>query len=81
MLRADPRDWEALYRGGVALAALEKPEEAIKRFQDLLSLTINDDEKSASAKAAARNPRLQGAGAQAAPTRRSCSSAGCTWPT
>ena len=66
MLRSDPRDWEALYRAGVALAALEKPDEAIKRFQDLLSLTINDDEKSSAAKARS-NPKLQAAGVQARP--------------
>ena len=28
MVRKDPRDWEALYREGAALAALQKPEEA-----------------------------------------------------
>ena len=54
MVRKDPRDWEALYREGVALAALQKPEEANKRFQALLALTVDDDDKSAGAKARAR---------------------------
>ena len=63
MVRNDPRDWEALYRSGSALAALEKPDDAIRRFQALLSLTIPDDEKSAGAKARARNPRFQAAAA------------------
>ena len=35
MLRKDPRDWEALYRNGAALAALDKSEEAARRFQAL----------------------------------------------
>src|SRR4029077_14251043 len=43
MLRKDPGDWEARYRQGVALAALEKPEEAARRFRALLALTIADD--------------------------------------
>ena len=37
----------------------DKPEEAEQAFQALLALTIADDEKSAFAKARARNPRLQ----------------------
>ena len=47
MLRRDPRDWEALYRAGVALASLEKPADATKRFEALLALKVDDDEKSA----------------------------------
>ena len=66
MVRKDPRDWEALYRCGVALAALQKPDQACKRFEALLALRIDDDEKSAFAKARARNPHLQATGARAA---------------
>ncbi len=40
LLRKDPRDWEALYRNGAALAALDKSEEAARRFQALLDLNI-----------------------------------------
>ena len=65
MLRRDPRDWEALYRAGVALASLEKPADATKRFEDLLALRVDDDDKSAAAKARARKPSLQPAGGQA----------------
>ena len=40
MVRKDPRDWEALYRQGVALASLSKPEEAVRRFRALLDLKV-----------------------------------------
>ena len=70
MLRNDPRDWEALYRAGVALASLEKPADATKQFEDLLALRIDDDDKSASAKARARKPSLQPAGGQPYRPRR-----------
>jgi len=56
LLRKDPRDWEALYRSGAALAALDKSAEAVRRFQTLLDLSINDDEKSAFSKAKAVIP-------------------------
>ena len=49
MLRKDPRDWEALYRQGLALVDLDKPAEAARRFQAILDLTLVDDEKSAPA--------------------------------
>ena len=62
MVRKDPHDWEALYREGVALAALTKPDAAVRRFQALVALTIDDDEKSTFAKARARNPKLQNTG-------------------
>jgi tetratricopeptide (TPR) repeat protein len=61
MLRANPQDWEALYRQGVALEQLGKPIEAAARFQKLAELTVGDDQKSAHAEALARNPRLQAA--------------------
>ena len=59
MLRDDPRDWEALYRQGLALEQLGKPQEAAARFQKLVELAVGDDETSAMARARARNPRLQ----------------------
>ena len=61
MLRSDPRDWEALYRAGVALAALEKPAEATKRFQDLLP-SGSTTTRRAGRQGRARNPRLQASG-------------------
>ena len=36
MVRKDPRDWEALYRRGVAAALLDRPEEAAQAFRALL---------------------------------------------
>ena len=36
MIRKDPRDWEALYRQGEALAELGKTDEAAQRFRALL---------------------------------------------
>ena len=65
LVRKDPRDWEALYRYGAALAALDKSEEAVRRFQTLLDLSISDDDKSAFNKAKARNPKLTVPGASA----------------
>ena len=64
MIRKDPHDWEALYRQGLALADLDKPDEAARRFQAMLDLAIGDDEKSAAAKARSRDPKLQAAGAR-----------------
>ena len=64
MVRKDPRDWEALYREGVALASLSKPEEAARRFRALLDLKVDEDEKSAIVKARTRDPKLQAAGAR-----------------
>ncbi|MEO6810538.1 MAG: tetratricopeptide repeat protein, partial [Isosphaeraceae bacterium] len=51
LLRARPDDWDALYREGVALAKLQRPEDATRRFRQLLDLKINDDKESALAKA------------------------------
>ncbi len=62
-LRADPKDWEALYRQGLALEALGRLKEAAARFEKLIDLPVGDDEKSAFAKAQARNPHLQAPGA------------------
>src|SRR5205085_12241340 len=38
MLRDKPQNWEALYREGVALAELNKPAEAGRRFRALLQI-------------------------------------------
>ncbi len=54
MIRKDPADWEALYRAGVALAAMQKPDEAAGRFKAILALQTGDDEKSAAVKAKSR---------------------------
>ncbi len=63
MLRADPRNWEALYRRGQALEKLGRRQEAAATFQKLIDLPVDDDEKSGYAKAQARNPHLQATGA------------------
>ena len=65
MLRKDPRDWEALYRNGAALAALDKSDQAARQFQALIDMAIPDDEKSAFSKAKARNPKLTATGTAA----------------
>ena len=70
MIRKDPHDWEALYRQGMALVALDKPEEAARRFDALLGITIGDDEKSAATKARSRDPKLQAAGARPSALRQ-----------
>ena len=62
MLRADPQNWEALYRQGLALEQLGRPKEAAARFAKLIDLPVGDDEKSAFAKAQAKNPGLQASG-------------------
>ena len=59
ILRDDPRDWQALYRQGLALEQLGKLKEAATQFQKLAELAVGDDEKSAFARARAKNPRLQ----------------------
>jgi tetratricopeptide (TPR) repeat protein len=50
LLRTDPKNWEALYREGVALAGLDRGEEAAKRFRALLDLRLKDDEEGALAR-------------------------------
>ena len=37
MVRKEPGDWEALYRQGVALADLDKPEDAARSFRQRAS--------------------------------------------
>ena len=68
MVRKDPRDWEAVYREGVAYARLGKPDEAVQRFRTLLDLRLDDDDRSAIVKARRRDPRLQSSGARASRT-------------
>lgn len=72
LLRKDPRDWEALYREGVALVALKRPEEAVARFRALLDLrgTVSDDEKSAQVKARTRDPKMAGSAARTSSAQR-----------
>lgn len=53
LLRDQPKNWELLYRDGVALAET-KPEEAIRRFEAILALNLNDDEQSLAAKSQAK---------------------------
>jgi len=51
LLRADPGNWEALYREGRALAALGRPDEASGRYRAILDLRRDDDELGAQVKA------------------------------
>lgn len=64
LVRKNPADWEALYRQGVALADLKKPELAAQTFQRLLALTPSDDEKSAQAKSRVKDPSAAAASAR-----------------
>src|SRR5262249_36290789 len=43
LLRDHPNLWEALYREGVALMGLDKPDEAQRRFRAVLDLRLPDD--------------------------------------
>jgi tetratricopeptide (TPR) repeat protein len=45
LIREQPRNWELLYREGVALAS-SQPGEAARRFQAILDLSEKDDEQS-----------------------------------
>ncbi len=56
VLRDHPGHWELLYREGVALAALDKPDEAAKRFRAVLDQRHNDDDESEQVKAAKKAP-------------------------
>jgi tetratricopeptide (TPR) repeat protein len=44
LLREQPRNWEALYREGVALARLDRPREAQASFRAILDLRDDDDQ-------------------------------------
>jgi tetratricopeptide (TPR) repeat protein len=50
LLRADPANWEALYREAKALLGLGRLDEASSRFLAILDLRRNDDELSAAVK-------------------------------
>ena len=45
LLRENPKDWEALFRSGVLLWRTDKKDEAIKRFETILGLSVSVDEK------------------------------------
>ncbi len=47
LLAAEPNNWEALYREGVALFELGKTEEASRRLEALPALRVADDQESA----------------------------------
>ncbi|WP_165071895.1 DUF1583 domain-containing protein [Paludisphaera rhizosphaerae] len=72
LLRKDPRDWEALYREGVALVALKRPEDAVARFRTLMDLrgAVADDEKGAVAKARSRDPKTASSAARPSALQR-----------
>src|SRR5207244_1978973 len=66
LLRKEPGHWEALYREGLALAALDKPAEAARRFRALLDLRVPDDDDSVAAKALKKKVAGRPAGARGA---------------
>src|SRR5262249_39395557 len=71
LLRKDPRDWEALYREGVALMALDRADDAVRQFRALLDLRTADDEKSAIVKARTRDPKPKPSAARPSRYQRS----------
>src|SRR5439155_16390832 len=46
LLKAQPRNWEALYLEGVARVGLKQSTEAARRFRAILDLRLADDELS-----------------------------------
>ncbi|MES2789222.1 MAG: DUF1583 domain-containing protein, partial [Planctomycetota bacterium] len=58
LLRDQPRNWEYLYREGVALVT-KHPERAEERFQQILALNLPDDELSEAGKAKLKQPAGQ----------------------
>ncbi len=70
MVRKDPHDWEAIYRQGVALVDLGKPDIATQRFQALLDLTTADDELSSEARSRTKDPKVQAASSMPSAVRR-----------
>lgn len=67
-LRDDPRNWELLYREGVALSKTSAAE-AAKRFEAILALPNADDELTPTAKnLAAKAAKAAGGGSGAAPS-------------
>lgn len=49
LLRDQSKNWELLYREGVALSA-SRPQEAERRFREILALRVSDEERGAKAK-------------------------------
>lgn len=45
LLRENPGDWEVLYREAVVLVKLDRKSDALERFQALLKLPVEDDER------------------------------------
>src|SRR5262249_2714108 len=60
LLREQPKLWDALYREGQALAAMEKPKEAARRFQAILDINAKDDDESEEIKAAQKTKKAPG---------------------
>lgn len=58
LVRDQPKNWELLYRQGVALAPT-KPEEAARRFETILALNVNDDEQTLTAKNQAKKAQAR----------------------
>ncbi|HTK76315.1 MAG TPA: tetratricopeptide repeat protein, partial [Gemmataceae bacterium] len=50
LLSQKPTDWELIYREGVTLSALNRRDDAAKRFRVLLDLKMSDETESAAAK-------------------------------
>lgn len=58
LVRDQPKNWELLYRNGVALAST-KPDEAARQFNAILALNLKDDEESLSAKNQAKKNQMR----------------------
>ena len=56
LVRDQSKNWELIYRHGVALTST-KPEEAAKQFQAILALSFSDDEQTLAVKNAAKKPQ------------------------
>ncbi|HEY7326940.1 MAG TPA: tetratricopeptide repeat protein, partial [Gemmataceae bacterium] len=63
LLAQNPANWELLYREGVALNELQRPDEAVQRFGAILDLRLSDDEEGAAQKANKKQKTGRAAGA------------------
>ncbi len=63
LLGQNPNNWELIYREGVALAELQRQDEARQRFQALLDLRLSDDEEGAAQKASKKQKPGRATGA------------------
>jgi tetratricopeptide (TPR) repeat protein len=63
LLSQKPNNWELLYREGIALAKMDRQDEAAQRFQALLDLRLSDDEEGAALKANKKQKPGRAAGA------------------